>query len=136
MTVLGFVSAPAEKPNYERPKPTLRDLSALLRNRAAWPSGFEWDFEHCRTCAMGLANRAFSLGYEDHSIRSMIGAFMGHFNLSEQDAEDLFLLNKGSSYRKTFMGIPIPFVEADFADVTPNKVAAAIDRYLARAEAA
>lgn len=35
-------------------KPSLKAAIALLRDRAKWPEGFEWDYSQCNTCAMGL----------------------------------------------------------------------------------
>ena len=30
-------------------------LAYLLRHPQTWPTGFEWDFGNCHTCAMGLS---------------------------------------------------------------------------------
>ena len=36
---------------------TLKNLSYALRHRETWPAGFEWNYQDCYKCAMGLAHR-------------------------------------------------------------------------------
>lgn len=36
-------------------RPSLEGLSYALRHPEIWPKGFEWNYDHCCTCAMGLA---------------------------------------------------------------------------------
>jgi hypothetical protein len=41
-------------------QPSIKALSHILRNRNLWPQGFKWDYDHCSSCAMGLAARLWS----------------------------------------------------------------------------
>lgn len=42
---------------YDLSKPSAKALSYILRHRELWPTGFEWDYNGCETCAMGLAHQ-------------------------------------------------------------------------------
>jgi hypothetical protein len=39
--------------------PSLESLSYILRHREWWPDGFEWDFQACSGCAIGLCEELF-----------------------------------------------------------------------------
>lgn len=40
-------------------------LIALLRDQSNWPPGFEWNFQRCSTCAIGLAFRTKAVAMID-----------------------------------------------------------------------
>lgn len=60
-------------------KPTLRVLATILRDRRLWPEGFVWNYEYCRSCAIGLANRLLGVNaeYFDTSLRRQIELSVG-----------------------------------------------------------
>lgn len=45
----------------EQPSKTIEGLIYALRHPATWPAGFEWNYAHCRSCAMGLAAKLYGL---------------------------------------------------------------------------
>ena len=55
--------------------PSVPALIYALRHREVWPAGFEWDYNRCTKCAMGLAWRlweeigSFSAGAVAHAIK-------------------------------------------------------------------
>ena len=90
-----------------------RELSFILRNRALWPEGFEWDYSQCETCAMGLA---FKLGM----VASPQTFFMAErFSMPARVATDIFCWAPGIC-----------------ADITPEHIADLLDAYADRATAA
>jgi hypothetical protein len=86
-------------------KPSLEALSYLLRHREMWPAGFEWDCTYCDQCAMGLADRLWSVYIEE---------------VAPDDFPSAAILIDANSIR----GIK-------WCDVTPEMVADDIDAYLA-----
>ena len=93
---------------------TVRELSFILRNRALWPEGFEWDYTDCRSCAMGLA---FRLGMASLSSSwSMATAF----NMSVGVADKIFILANAF------------FPVARMSDITPEHIADLLDAYADR----
>ena len=95
-----------------------RELSFILRNRALWPEGFEWDYSQCETCAMGLAIK--------------LGMTTGHFVQHVADrlgmpairAQEIFLYAHGLCGPRSR------------ADITPEHIADLLDAYADRAAAA
>ncbi len=93
--------------------PNLQNLATVLRHREMWPTDFDWDYLSCSNCAMGLAWR--------------LGMISRHFPYTA--AEEF--------------GIPLTVAERIFVrlginwdggkNVTPERVADAIDAYLAEA---
>lgn len=104
------------EPNFdaltvELDKPSLKALSHILRHRELWPTGFEWNFSHCPTCAIGMARE---LWFSDRAL---------------WEAEDEFHVRCGySDLAHTEM-----FVVGAFGpvSVSPEMVADRIDAFLA-----
>ena len=92
----------------------VRKLSFILRNRALWPKGFEWDYRNCRDCAMGLA---FELGMTSKRATLAMG---GRFNMSIEDAQNIFIYAGQSTLTKLMQ------------DVTPEDIADLLDAYADR----
>lgn len=98
---------------------TLPNLSWLLRHPEAWPSGFEWNYYDCRTCAMGLASTLWSGFHEPVTGVGRALDWVSHiFNMENKEAEDIF------SQLDNILGFTTRFI-------TPIHVADAIDQYLA-----
>ena len=95
-----------------------RELSFILRNRALWPEGFEWDYSQCETCAMGLA---FKLGMVAKPFPSTM---IQRFNIPEHEADNIFL--HAALFVPLVHGLPI----------TPEHIADLLDAYADRATAA
>ena len=96
--------------------PSLRSLSAILRNRALWPEGFVWDYGNCETCAMGLAARMWK------GLSPTTSSLGPALEISSAVTDRLFLDVDGSIQRRK---------RVKFDDITPEHVADEIDRYLA-----
>jgi len=94
-------------------KPELNNLSHILRNKNLWPEGFEWDYSHCHTCAMGLAHKLWKEQIEYPLTNVMAKVF----DMSSEAAGDIF----------TGMGKTLE----DEQNITPEQVADAIDAYIA-----
>jgi hypothetical protein len=52
----------------------LKRLSALLRNKAAWPTGFKWDYRLTNRCAVPLANQVLGWNLTYSSIPQPVRA--------------------------------------------------------------
>lgn len=93
---------------------TLAELSEILRDKSRWPEGFVWDYGHCQQCAMGLAAElwADTLRLPHHHF-TIIARY---FNMPFEKALEIFC-------------------HLDFwkrlDEITPERVADAIDAYLA-----
>ena len=95
-----------------------RELSFILRNRALWPEGFEWDYSDCKACAMGLA---FKLGmvsgyYVEHAAERL--------GMTTNEANMIFLYAYALRFPKSW------------EDITPEHIADLLDAYADRATAA
>ena len=101
----------------KQPNETLhpvRELSFILRNRALWPKGFEWDYIYCESCAMGLA---FELGMAPQCNTLAIAV---QFNMSRADATNIFIYAGQSILTKLMQ------------DITPEHIADLLDAYAGR----
>ena len=95
-----------------------RKLSFILRNRALWPEGFEWDYRNCQTCAIGLAIRlGMIVSWDDEDIEK-------RFSIPRNEA------------RKIFIAAQHHFSVARMSDITPEHIADLLDEYADRATAA
>ena len=100
--------------------PTLAELAEILRNRSRWPEGFEWDFNDCRTCAMGLAKvlvdgaKGVEKWHIDHAERWAEGMF----GLDWREVRELFGVEVADRY------------EIAVCEVTPEQVAMGIENWL------
>lgn len=94
---------------------TLEGLAYVLRHRELWPSGFEWDYNECHACAIGMAMKLWSGG---GNRRYPISWTKNFFGISIGDADAIFV-NLGTS--KTPEGR---------AGVAPEHVASAIECHL------
>ena len=61
-------------------------LIALLRDRASWPPHFQWNFNNCSTCAIGLAFKTKIVGMEDLG-RQYLDPLLG---LTDQQGREVF----------------------------------------------
>lgn len=113
---------PFQPPSPARPgKPDLRVLSEILRtgpSHPLWPKGFVWDYGDCRVCAMGMTVELWD------SSQKRPGGVPWYFktakhllSLPDDVAQHIFFC-LGHSWR-----------------ITPERVASAIDSYLAAADA-
>jgi len=55
-------------------KPTIGALVFALRHPELWPPGFEWNFNVCETCAIGLAHRMWPKQIQSPSLVDVRGA--------------------------------------------------------------
>ena len=91
--------------------PSLAGLSYLLTHPEAQPEGFEFEFERCARCGMGLAFQVWGHGNEPTNGERWLRWAADLFDISTDDA--LLLFYNTSHY------------------VTPQRLAARIDAYLA-----
>lgn len=111
----------------EKPKMTLRDLSALLRDRDSWPRGFVWDYADVCHCAMGLVMKYDpTLEQEWKSGIPSIHVMANYFNIDLTTSRNIFWYAHRNS---KFFGL----ADGDIEEVKPQRVAKLIDRYLAKA---
>lgn len=97
--------------------PSLEGLAYLLRHRELWPEGFEWAFDDCKTCAMGLLARKMGWDLSD-SVNEFVKLMASSLSMPHHAAYEIFC-------------------EADHEDfdaVTPDIVALRIEFYLADAQ--
>lgn len=116
-------------------KPSLENLSYVLRHPDAWPEGFVWDFSDCETCAMGLARGLWdkidfpvdSYDANKHAVSAVARAFAMPYakakNVFMGDSFDVPFKTEGTWWWKTSY--------PDWSDITPEMVADQIDEYLA-----
>lgn len=106
-------------------KPSLAGLSYVLRHPEIWPDGFEWNYGNCRTCAMGIAHRLWTLVPDLFFVTPdiWIRATAAKFVLAGEDASRIFGWAGGSRDTQ-----PIGFSQL----VTPTDIADLIDAYLAK----
>jgi hypothetical protein len=91
---------------------SLSGLSYALRHPETWPPGFEFDYIHDKTCAMGLAYRVGMID-EPHAE-----AMMRAFGIRRHcDAFTMFCSGYGCTRK---------------SEITADMVADRIDAYLAR----
>lgn len=91
----------------------LRYLSKILRHRL-WPQGFvAWNYEDCKTCAIEVAALLWNIQ------RSSV--LLSEFFEITSDVTDYIFFNANADNQRR-------------AEVTPEQVADAIDKYLNRTE--
>lgn len=111
-------------------KPSLENLSYVLRHPDAWPEGFEWDYGNCQTCAMGLAHRLWTSVPKPHPDVQKGSSRMGRsFALPFEAAESIFFGGDWSP-EKSVGHLWWRKWEVDRRLVTPGMVADQIDQYL------
>lgn len=103
-------------PDLERP--TLENLSWLLRHQEAWPPGFRWAYAHPDGCAIGLATRQWGGPVGFITLRDAEYWMRRTFKLWLDDFVDDVFFNYARK-RKTRM-----------IRVRPEQIATEIDRYL------
>lgn len=108
LTTLDFLPSEQQSSGL-RPEFGLSDLAQVLRNPAEWPPGFEWDFNVCAKCAIGMAMKKMEL---DHAWEVQCTLKISNF-----------------TYGKLFCS---PMDSQARANITPDDIAARIDAYLAR----
>lgn len=103
-------------------KPDLKTLSIVLRDRTLWPAGFTWDYSNCQHCAMGLADRLFSI------IKGGITVDMTHDNIDACSEALNLPFNIGAAI---FLRVGVgDETTRTMSEVTPEQVADEIDAYL------
>lgn len=114
-------------------KPSLHALSYALRHPDTWPDGFVWSYSHCNQCAMGLAHQLWHSSIPKPSSKRNVGSsgMARAFKMPYDDASKIFFLGS-DAYRRKILGFKCGMI--DYDSVTPEKVADAIDQYLATAE--
>ena len=107
-------------------KPSLSTLAFVLRHRELWPEGFEWDYNDCEQCGMGMAFRLGLAARPSHeTVGPSLDAVTEAFDLSEDAALKLFVYAQ--------MDLPASHRSRRF--VTPDHVATLIEQHLAGAAA-
>ena len=94
--------------------PTLAGLAWLLRHKEAWPEGFEWDFDDCFRCGMGLAAQLWDACAFDLTLSLSAGQAV-IWDIPYDEANRIFLVGASNS-----------------TWITTEMVADRIDAYLAR----
>ena len=107
-------------------KPSLQNLSYVLRHPDTWPEGFAWRYTDCESCAMGLAHQLWKEIPQGNSCNG--ASIMARtFAMPYSEANEIFMRGRGSP-RVAFIG------PRDLRRQTPERVADAIDAYLRSAE--
>ena len=102
------------------------DLIERLRARDRWPAGFDWDFDNCDRCAMGMAMHTYGGRYfnldlpRPYSFPDLVEKLVG---IGGEAANGLFRVPA------TRGGEAIPGDR-----IEPVHVADALERYLATGE--
>lgn len=113
-------------------QPSLEGLSWLLRHPRAWPENFWWDYSSTETCAVGLADQTWGLGFQSNPQAEQLART---FDVSWEVARDIFYRVHHQyevgrrGWRALFFGRATP---ARLEHVTPGMVADRIDELLAR----
>jgi hypothetical protein len=111
-------------------RPSVEGLIYALRHPEVWPEGFVWDYSDCTTCALGLTYRLW-ISSDDEADIPWIGkaARWGekHFGMPPEIAEHVFL-----DLADTRCGEPDAVQQRKFLAITPEHVAAALERWLER----
>jgi len=100
-------------------EPSLRNLSYLLRHPELWPAGFQFNFAHRQTCAMGLAHRVWGQRHMPWPYFAETAELLG---ISPDLAFRLFVL--------------APSRVVSYCDVMPELLADRIDEALSAAGSA
>lgn len=115
-------------------RPNLQALAYALRHPETWPGDFVWDYRECTCCAIGLSLRLWpkmDLPNSQPARQTWIAREMA---MSYREAKTIFfelapvktvIVKHGWFRKKTSRRV------YQFACVTPDHVADAIDRYLA-----
>lgn len=103
-------------------QPSLKNLSYILRHKELWPEGFEWSYEKCPTCAMGLA--AALWGVIDTKAVPVTPQMATYFDIPAKIADRVF----GGKNIESVFGVYW------YHQITPEMVADKIDEYLAGRE--
>lgn len=106
---------PASFANAPPLEPSLKNLAIILRNKQMWPQGFEWDYTRHSQCAIGLANQIWGTPYSTP-------LFSETFNVPYKFVDRIFI-----EAHRYFFGL----IKTSMKEVTPERVAKLIDRYLA-----
>lgn len=97
---------------HDLSKPGLDALSHILRHKELWPAGFEWNYENCESCAIGLAAKLWA-------IKCPCSRTVAHsMGMPVYAAVDIFDL--GGKWKPKSIDA-----------ITPDMVADQIDKYIA-----
>lgn len=111
---------------------SLPALAFILRNKELWPKGFEWDYNNCNKCAMGLAKNLWDWKMEEVPyLRGRAVFLIDYFERAEKikanyhAATQEHLKISGPPLDEIFFNLGF-----HFPTVTPEMVADKIDAYL------
>lgn len=110
------------KPEVLAPLKSLTGLAFILRHKELWPKGFQWEYNDCDKCAMGLAYALFDGRERDMKIQlHEVGHLLG-FEITYPVANIFLDGNLGYG------------VTCGWKVITPEMVADKIDAYVAKME--
>lgn len=120
-------------------KPSLATLSYALRHPDTWPDNFEWNYQYCDNCAMGLAHalwKAIPQGSNDMNTGSsrMAKAFAMPFAAAKNVFFGNFDWMPTKTKVKGILWWKKTTRKANHEAVTPEMVADQIDKYLKKVE--
>jgi hypothetical protein len=115
----------AETPQSAAVTPSLSSLSYALRHPETWPDAFFWDYEDCKSCAIGLTCQLWSVSApQEADVDVRLYLVSQCFRMPIEAARRVFLeVVPPWSWRRPF----------NRHHVAPEHVAMAIDRYVASA---
>lgn len=121
-------------------KPSLENLSYVLRHPDMWPTGFVWDYRNCNNCAMGLAHQLWDQ-IPQTGTDSGPSVMAREFAMNYTAARSIFLggqwcptKTKISTTGSLWWKKEKTTTKWDLRKVTPDMVADQIDKYLATAK--
>jgi hypothetical protein len=106
-------------------KPSLEALSHILRHKELWPTGFEWNYGFCYSCAMGLAGELWDVFVPRNPDAAVLNVSKA-FGISRKVAGNIF-----GGEADWIPYHPGCVVVRDTNAVTPEMVADQIDKFLA-----
>jgi hypothetical protein len=81
-------------PAIDLSKPSVKGLAVILRDKSLWPRGFKFDYTHCQTCAMGLAEKVWGSFCPYWSYPDNTAKILG---ISMSDANRIFMARSGTA---------------------------------------
>ena len=102
-------------------RPSMGALSYILRHQENWPTGFQWDFSNCGTCAMGLCCALW-----DESSQANTAWFGRVAELLEIPTHDAFTIFIRPNISVNGRG------HSNVSRITPEMIADEIDHYIVK----
>jgi hypothetical protein len=104
-------------------KPSLQELSRVLRDRRLWPDGFKWDYSDIDKCAWALARCLWP-----DQVSPILSEAHLAFNMHVVDVFQIFACMNSSD--NPFRRLLSLFLYGCASYISPRQVADAIDKYL------